>query len=166
MLRTLRATAPVGLVPLAWTFAASAHLEVLSARAVLIGQLVMTAVLVAFAVLSYPEMRRDPVLRVWLGVVVAGIPVTLAGAYGVAATEPVGTHLAVFGWMLLPALALVRTARATELSTRVYGIAAASSGAGAVVFLVSALLGGGLTPLALGFAGAGQTLSIVAAVRE
>lgn len=166
MLRRLRETAPTGLVPLAWGFAASAHLELLSARAVLIGHLVMTAVLVAFAVLSYTDMRRDPVLRVWLGVVVAGVPVTLAGAYGVAAGNDIAARAAVLGWMALPTAALVPTARAPGLSTRFYGSAAVLSGVGVALFLAALLLGGPLTLLAIAFAGAGQTLSILTAVQE
>jgi hypothetical protein len=126
----------------------------------------MTTVLVAFALLSSSEMRKDPVLRVWLGVVVAGIPLTLVGAYGVATTDLFTASVAVFGWMIVPALALVAAARAPGLSPRVYGPAAGISGVGAVVFLVATLLGGRGTLLALGLAGAGQTVSIVAAVRE
>jgi hypothetical protein len=166
MLRRLRETAPAGLVPLAWGFAAAAHLELLTARAVLIGHLVMTAVLVAFAALSYTEMRRDPVLRLWLGVVVAGVPVTLAGAYGVAAANDSAARAAVFGWMLLPAAALVPTARTLGLSSRAYGAAAALTAVGAVLFLAAPLVGGPLTLLAMALAGAGQTLSILTAVRE
>ena len=166
MLRRLRATGPVGLVPLAWTFAATAHLELLDRRAVLIGHLVMTAILVAFAGLSYREMRRDPVLWVWFGVVVAGIPLTLAGAYSVATGRSLGARIAILGWMVVPAVALVPTARARGRSTLAYGTAAAVTAAGAAVFLLTTLGGGGLTLLALGLAGAGQTLAIAAAVSE
>jgi hypothetical protein len=166
MLRRVRATAPAGLVPLAWGFAAAAHLEALSARAVLIGHLVMTGVLVAFAALSAAEMRRDPVLDVWLGVVVAGIPVTLAGAYGVVSGDDIAVRAAVLGWMVLPAAALVPTARAPGLSSRAYGAAAALTAVGVLLFLAAPLAAGPLTLAAIGLAGAGQTLSILTAVQE
>ncbi|MFB6119159.1 hypothetical protein [Halosegnis sp.] len=162
MLRRLRATAPVGLVPLAWVFATAAHVGAISDRTVLIGHLVMTALLAAFAVLSADEMRRHPVLRAWLGVIVAGVGVTLAGAYGVATGETGAARFAVAGWMLLPTMALAYTGSMLprEERARLYLVAAVASGAGA------ALLLGGVGPvsLALGLTGAGQTLGIATAV--
>ena len=166
MLRRLRATAPVALVPLAWGFAAAAHLGLLSTHAVFVGHIVMGLLLIAFALLSGGEMRSDPVLRNWLTVVVAGIPVTLAGAYGVRTGSILLTRLTVFGWMLLPAAALVPTARVRGLSTRAYGAAAALSFAGGALFLVAGLTGGALPLLAITVVGIGQTLAIVTAVRE
>ncbi|WP_053948967.1 hypothetical protein [Halolamina sediminis] len=164
MLRRLRATAPAALVPLAWVFAAAAHTELLTAHTVLVGHIVITTLLIAFAGLSWGEMRTDPVLRVWLAVIVAGIPVTLAGAYGVATGEPLGTQFAVFGWMLLPTLALLPTARrgggADGLDRR-YMLAAGLAGLGALLFL---LPGSSLVLAAITLVGGGQTLSILVAV--
>jgi hypothetical protein len=114
-------------------------------------------------------MRADSVLRAWLGVVVAGIPITIAGGYGVAAGEPLGTHVAVFGWMLFPALALVPTARRVGgvdgPDTR-YALAAALSGLGTALFGLSAVVDRPVTLLAIALVGVGQTLSIVVAVRD
>ena len=169
MLRSLRATAPAALVPLAWSFAAAAHTAALTPHAVLVGHVVMTAILIAFAGLSRREMQADPVLQVWLGVVVAGIPVTIAGAYGVATGDALGTHVAVFGWMLLPALALVPTARragSADGPDGRYALAAALAGVGSIVFLLAALTGRSLALPAIALVGAGQTLSIVVAVRD
>ncbi|WP_435118795.1 hypothetical protein [Halolamina sp. C58] len=164
MLHRLRATAPAALVPLAWGFAAAAHTELLTAHTVLVGHVVMTMLLITFAGLSWREMRTDPVLRAWLAVIVAGIPVTLAGAYGVATGELLGTQLAVFSWMLLPTLALVPTARhvggADGLDRR-YTLATGLAGLGALLFL---LPGSSLVLAAIALVGAGQTLSILVAV--
>jgi hypothetical protein len=169
MLRSLRATAPAALVPLAWSFAGAAHTGLLTPNTVFVGHIVMTTLLIAFAGLSWGEMRADSVLRAWLGVVVAGIPITIAGGYGVAAGEPLGTHVAVFGWMLLPALALVPTARRVGgvdgPDTR-YALAAALSGLGAALFGLSAVVDRPVTLLAIALVGVGQTLSIVVAVRD
>jgi hypothetical protein len=167
MLRSLRATAPAALVPLAWSFAAAAHAGLLTPHTVLVGHVVMTALLVAFAGLSWREMRADSVLRAWLGVVVAGIPITVAGGYGVATGEPLGTHVAVFGWILLPAVALVPTARRVGgpggLDVR-YALAATLSGLGAVLFGLVAVVDLPATLVAIALVGVGQTLSIVLAV--
>lgn len=168
MFRSIRATAPAGLVPLAWSFAAAAHTGLLTPRSVFIGHVVMTVLLIAFAGLSWGEMRTDPVLRAWLGVVVAGIPVTVAGGYGVAAGSDLGTNIAVFGWMVLPAVALVPTARQVGgdgLDAR-YAVAAALAGLGAATFLFAASSGAGLVLPAIALVGAGQTLSILVAVRD
>ncbi|KPN29395.1 hypothetical protein SY89_00108 [Halolamina pelagica] len=157
MLRRLRATAPAALVPLAWGFAAATHTELLTAHTVFVGHVVMTTLLIAFAGLSWREMRTDPVLRVWLAVIVAGIPVTLAGAYGVATGKPLGFRLAVFGWMLLPALALVpiahRVGGADGLDRR-YTLAMGLAALGAFVFLIG---GSSLVLTAITLVAVGQT---------
>lgn len=169
MLRSLRATAPAALVPLAWSFAAAAHTGRLTSHTVFVGHVVMTALLIAFAGLSWGEMRSDSVLRAWLGVVVAGIPITIAGGYGVATGEPLATHVAVFGWMLLPALALVPTARRLGGDDGIdarYALAAALSGLGTAVFALAAVVEVPGTLPAIALVGVGQTLSIVVAVRN
>lgn len=167
MLRSVRATAPAALVPLAWSFAAAAHTGLLTPHTVFVGHVVVTALLIAFAGLSWREMQTNAVLRAWLGIVVAGVPITIAGGYGVVARAPVGTHAAVFGWMLLPAFALVPTARrvgGVDGPDSRYTLAAALSGFGAAAFLLAALTGRSLVLPAIALAGAGQTLSIVVAV--
>lgn len=162
MFRRLRETAPAGLVPLAWGFAAAAHLEALAPRTVLIGQLVMTALLLAFAALSYRDMRVHPVLRAWLAVIVAGVPVTLAGVFGVWRGDPTFAAGAVLGWMVLPALALAYTGRVLprEERARAYTVGAVLCGFGALAFLLGAVT------LGIGLVGVGQTLGILVATVE
>lgn len=167
MLRRLRETAPAGLVPLAWGFAAAAHTGVLAPRAVLIGHGVMATLLVAFAGLSYREMRTHPVLRAWLAVILAGVPLTLAGGYGVWAGDAVAAAIAVGGWAALPAVALWYTGQrlpATE-HARAYSIGAVLAGGGAALFAAAVALDpplGGVL-VALGLVGGGQTLGILTA---
>lgn len=162
MLRRVRETAPAGLVPLAWLFAGAAHLELLAARSVLIGQLVMTALLVAFAALSHREMRTHPVLRAWLAVIVLGVGVTSLGTYGVASGRAPFAALAVGGWMALPGVALGYTGRVlpADEHARLYGVGAALCGLGVVLLLMGAAVP------ALVVAGVGQTLGILAATVE
>lgn len=160
MFRRLRETAPAGLVPLAWLFADAAHEGLLADRTVFVGHVVMTALLVAFATLSWSDMRDHPVLRAWLAVIVVGIPVTVAGAYGLWSGEAGFATLAVVGWMATPAVALAYTGRALpdDERARVYTLGGALSGVGAALLLV-----GTAVPAAFLLVGVGQTAGILAA---
>lgn len=170
MLRRLRETGPVLLVPLAWAFATAAHLELLATRTVLIGHGVMDVLLVGFAVLSYRDMRVEPVLRAWLAVIVAGFGVTLVGTYALATGgDPTLTAFTVFGWMLLPALALLYTGRVLPRAERAsaYTLGGVLSVLGALSFLAGLVAVLDVTVLAaLALVGVGQTLGIVVAVVE
>jgi hypothetical protein len=165
MLRRLRETAPAGLVPLAWGFAAAAHVGALAPRSVLIGHGVMTALLVAFAGLSYDDMRAHPVLRAWLAVIVAGVPVTLVGAYGVRTGDATAAAVAVGGWAALPAAALWYTGRVlpADERARAYTAGGLCSGLGAALFGYAVVAAPVLVVLALALVGAGQTLGILTA---
>jgi hypothetical protein len=175
MLRQLRETGPVVLVPLAWTFAAAAHLRLLEPRTVLVAHLVMDFLLFAFAALSWGDMIDHPVLRTWLAVIVGGLGITLVGTYALA-TDGSETLLraTVFGWMLVPAVALVYTGRMlpADEAPRVYTLGGVLSLLGALVFLdatlagplSSLLFGSDPTLVALALVGAGQTAGIVNAV--
>jgi hypothetical protein len=170
MLRRLRETGPVLLVPLAWTFATVAHLELLATRSVLVGHVVMDVLLVGFAVLSYRDMREEPVLRAWLAVIVAGFGVTLVGTYALATGgDPALTGFTVFGWMLIPALALLYTGQVLPSEERAgaYTLGGVLSGFGAAVFLAGVVVPVEVAVLAaLALVGVGQTLGIVVAVVE
>ncbi|MFC7068992.1 hypothetical protein [Halobaculum lipolyticum] len=172
MFRRIRETVPAALVPLAWTFAIAAHLGAIGRRPVLIGHLVMDVLLVLFVVLSWTDMREG-VLRAWRGVILAGIPVTLAGTLGLlVVTWPLSAPLravSVVGWTLLPAPALLSTGRESVGSARTVNYAAAAlSVAGAAAYLAG--LVGGAAPDAtvrlagLALVGVGQTAGIVDAV--
>jgi hypothetical protein len=170
MLRRLRENGPVFLVPLAWTFATAAHLELLAVRAVLIGHFVMDVVLVAFAALSWTEMREG-VLLAWKAVLLVGLGFTLVGTATLFAspdtTAPL--RLTVLGWMLVPAAGLFYTGRhvAADRAPWVYTAGAGSSVVGAVAYLLAPALPG--TPLAvagLALVGVGQTAGIANAVYQ
>jgi hypothetical protein len=135
----------------------------------------MDFLLFSFAALSWNDMREQPVLRAWLAVIVVGLGITLVGTYALA-TGGSETLLraTVFGWMLVPALALVYTGRvlpADEAPT-VYTAGGVLSALGAVVFLDATLAGplstllSGVDPtlVALTLVGVGQTAGIVNAV--
>lgn len=168
MLRRLRETGPVLLVPLAWAFAAAAHLELLATRTVLIGHGVMDVLLLGFAALSYRDMRAEPVLRAWLAVIVAGFGVTLVGTYALATGgDPTLTAFTVFGWMLLPTLALLYTGQVLPRDERAsaYTLGGTLSGLGALLFLAGVLVPVEVAVLAaLALVGVGQTLGIAVAV--
>ncbi|MFC6954063.1 hypothetical protein [Halorubellus litoreus] len=167
MLRRVRETAPAGLVPLAWTFAALAHLEVASPHTALVAHVVMDVVLVAFAALSWRDMQTHPVLRAWLAVIVVGAGVTLVGTYALA-TDGGETLLraTVFAWMVVPAVALGYTGRVLprEEADWVYTVGGVLSGVGALAFLYGSVGGVALALPAIALAGVGQTAGILNAV--
>jgi hypothetical protein len=170
MLRRLRENGPVVLVPLAWTFATAAHLELLATRAVLIGHLVMDVVLVAFAALSWAEMRRG-VLLAWKVVLLVGLGFTLLGTATLYASP--GTtallRVVVLGWMVVPAAGLVYTGRhvAPDAGPLVYTAGAGLSAAGAVAYLAAPVVAAGsLAPAGLALVGVGQTAGIANAVYQ
>ena len=170
MLRRLRENGPVLLVPLAWTFATAAHLELLSVRAVLIGHLVMDVVLVAFAALSWTEMRRG-VLLAWKVVLLVGLGFTLLGTAALSGA-PDSTALfrvTILGWMLVPAAGLAYTGRHVEAGTApwVYTVGAGLSVLGAAAYLVGGPIAvESLGVLGLALVGVGQTAGIVNAVYQ
>lgn len=166
MIRRLRETGPVVLVPLAWTFATVAHADLITTRTVLIAHLVMDVIIAVFTVLSWREMRSG-VLLAWKLVLLGGLVITLAGTVGLL-IDPIHTGLlfgTVVGWMVLPAAGLAYTSARVERRPWAYGVGAGQSAVGAVAYVLAAALS---TPslqfTALAFAGVGQTIGIVAAV--
>ncbi|MFB6111325.1 MAG: hypothetical protein ABEJ35_02190 [Halobacteriaceae archaeon] len=168
MLERVRAVAPAGLVPLAWTFATAAHLEVISVRTTLIGHTIMATLLLAFAVLSWRDMATG-VLRRWRTVVLLGAGLTVLGIWGLV-TSPVwvpALQTTVAGWMALPAVALWATGRRVETAASVYRLAAVVGAVGTVLYVAWATLPGppALAVAGFLFTGLGQTAGILAAVR-
>ncbi|PSP37928.1 hypothetical protein BRC71_08090 [Halobacteriales archaeon QH_7_65_31] len=173
MLRRLRATAPAGLVPLAWLFTLAAARGWISTRTVGIGLGIMTALLVAFAVLSAREMVRSRVLRAWLAVVVGGGFLSTAGLYAVATTNEAIARLAVAGWMLLPAMGLVFTGRFDVARASVHTVGGLLAGVGTVGFLAATdlavlldLTRRSVTTGGILLVGLGQTAGILAATLD
>lgn len=168
MLRRLRENGPVVLVPLAWTFATAAHLDLLAMRTVLIAHLVMDTIIAAFTVLSWREMTEG-VLLVWKRVLIVGLGITLAGTAGLLADPPIDPLLTatVVGWMLVPAAGLLATGRLVDRRPLAYtaggllSVLGAVAYAGGVIGALSALVLAGLT-----LANIGQTAGIVAAVYD
>jgi hypothetical protein len=170
---TLTDVGPAGLVPAAWTVTIGAHTSSLvSERTLLIALSVMDVLLLAFLLAAYAEMD-GPVLRAWRGVLAGGFLVTLAGTVGLALdpNQPVLLAVSLYGWMVLPGLAYVRTGRmVTETPARyVYVAAAGTSLAGAVLYAVGHL--GSVEPavttvVGLAVVGIGQTAGIVTAAAQ
>jgi len=165
--RTLRENGPALLVPAAWLVVAATVLDVVSTHALFVAHVVMSLLLVAFVVASWNDMGSG-VLRAWKLVILAGTPVTLAGATGFLfsgglAGLPADAFLAValYGWILLPVPAFIYTGLHDEIAPRAYYVAAACSIAGAVGV---ALAGMPIEVVAgLLVVGVGQTMGIVTA---
>jgi len=169
MLRRLRENGPVVLVPLAWTFATAAHLDLLALRTVLIAHLVMATIIAAFTVLSWREMT-DGVLLAWRRVLVVGFVVTLAGIGGLLSDPPVRPLLTatVVGWMLVPAAGLAATGQRVDRHPQVYTAGAALSVVGAAVYAGGVVATGttALVVAGLTLTNVGQTAGIAAAVYD
>jgi len=168
MLRQLRENGPVVLVPLAWTFATAAHMELLALRTVLIAHLVMLTIIAAFTALSWREMTEG-VLLVWKRVLLAGFVVTLGGTVGLLASPPLTAllSLTIVGWMLVPAAGLAYTGRNVDRHPRVYTAGAALSGLGVASYTLGLGVGVAVLPVAgLTLANVGQTAGIAAAVYD
>ncbi|ELZ41522.1 hypothetical protein C463_12612 [Halorubrum californiense DSM 19288] len=173
---TLRENGPALLVPAAWGVAAGAVLGAVSLHALFVAHVVMSVLLVTFVAASWRDMATG-VLRAWKLAILAGTPVTLAGVAGFLARDGTGVAaafptplpadsllaVAFYGWMLLPAPALVYTGLRDPAVPRstVHHVAAACSVAGAAV----AALAGSPTGTVWGIAlvGTGQTAGILAA---
>jgi len=161
--------APAGLVPAAWLVTAGAHRGAVSERTLLTALVVMDVLLVAFVVAGAAEMT-GPVLRIWRLVLLAGLPVTLAGTVGLWLSPPSEALLGVslYGWILLPGAAYLRTGTlVVEAPFRqVYLLAGALSLAGATVYAAATVSGGaapGLLVAGLAGVGVGQSAGLVAA---
>lgn len=166
MLRRLRENGPIALVPIAWTFATAAHLDLLAGRTVLIAHIVMVSIIAVFTLLSWGEMA-DGVLLAWRRVLLAGFVITLLGVVGLLADPQIRPLLTVtvVGWMLIPAAGLAYTGQRIARRPRAYIGGAALSGVGALAYLAGVALPTELLVLAgLTLTNVGQTAGIAAAV--
>ena len=162
--------APAGLVPAAWLVTAGAHQGAVSERTLLIALVVMDVLLVAFIVAGAAEMT-GPVLRIWRLVLFAGLPLTFAGTVGLWLSPPNEALLgvALYGWMLLPGAAYLRTGNLVTGAPfrQAYFLAGVLSVAGAVVYAAAASNGMGVGPewvlTGLAGVGVGQSVGMVAA---
>ena len=167
MSRTLRANGPALLVPAAWLVAAATVVGVVSEHALFVAHVVMSVLLAAFLLGSRGEMVAGA-LRVWKVIILFGTPVTLAGVAGFLARDGViaapATPLlaiALYGWILLPAVGLALTGRRVRQAASAYAIGAG----GCVIGAVAVALAGSPTAVAagIGVVGLGQTVGILAA---
>lgn len=163
--------APAGLVPAAWLVTMGAHGSAVSTRTLFIALVVMDVLLVAFFLAGRAEMT-GPVLRVWLGVLVAGLAVTLVGTADMALdpTSNPALPVTLYGWMVLPGLAYLQTGRLVVGSPyrQVYVGAGALSLVGAVLYAaahVGPLVTSGLL-WGLAVVGVGQSLGMVTATAQ
>jgi len=165
--RRIRENGPALLVPAAWTVVAGVTAGIVSEHALFVAHVVMSALLVAFVVASWSEMGSG-VLRAWKLVILAGTPATIAGVLGFLARDgtialPADPLLAValYAWILLPAVGFLYTARRVTDTSLAYDVGAACSLAGAVGVTLA------VTPIeivgALAVVGTGQTMGIAAA---
>jgi hypothetical protein len=156
------------LVPLAWTVAAAANAGTVSERTLFIAHVVMAAMLALFAVTGRADMREGT-LRVWWSLIVVGFFVTAAGAVGFqveTASDPL-LGLALYGWMLLPAVGFLDTGRRATDGHLVYFVGAAGCLLGAGITAVGVVAGvDSATVAGPAVVGLAQTAGIVDAARR
>ena len=179
MLRRLREAGPALLVPLAWFSVALAERGILSARAILVAHVVMTAFIGFFLATGAAEMETGA-LAGWRAIIAAGFVVTLGGLSGFflpAVSTPLWL-VSLVGWMALPIPGFLYTAwllgddtgahrgdTSASSGAWIYTVSAAVSTLGLAVSVV-ALAGtdGTLTLVGVGLVGVGHTIGIVDAV--
>ncbi|WP_311172983.1 hypothetical protein [Halobellus ordinarius] len=163
MLRQAREVGPAFLVPLAWTVVVLAHLGAVADSTLFVAHVVMSILLAVFTVTGYAEMRHGA-LRVWWSIVAVGFVVTALGTVGFrlgAAGAPLQA-VALFGWMLLPAVGFVDTARRGADRPLLYVGSAVASVLGAGLYAGSfAVTVPALTISGLAVVGVGQTAAIL-----
>lgn len=164
--------APAGLVPAAWLLTGAAHASVVSNRTLFVGLVVMDAALLAFALASAGEMT-GPVLPAWRQVILAGLLATLLGTADMAVNPGTNPALpvALYAWMLLPAVAYLHTARETTRRPHrgVYLGAAILSVIGAGLYslpFIEVAGGAGVALAGIAVLGVGQTAGIVVAALQ
>jgi len=159
---TLTENGPVVLVPAAWTVAAAASTGAAERGTLMVAHGAMAVLISAFAVVSWTEMS-DGVLRAWRAVLVAGLPVTVAGFVGLYAGVVPLEAAALYGWFLLPAAGFVVTARAVENPVP-YAVGASLSVVGAASHASFVIAGSPPPTAGIAIVGVGQTVGIADAV--
>lgn len=159
MLRRFRETAPAALVPFAWTVVAAAHLGAVTTHAIFVAHVVMSALLGAFVVTGWTDMSGS-VLRVWRTIIAAGFGATTLGVGGFVADSDPLLAVSLYAWMVLPALGLLFTGRASA------GRSVAYLGGGLVTALGTAVyaVAPSFPVVGIGLVGVGQTAGIAVAV--
>ncbi len=164
--------APAGLVPAAWLVTIAAHRSLVTERTLLIAMGVMDVLLLAFIAAARGEMT-SPVLAIWQRVLYAGLVVTVAGTVGLART-PNNTGLtavALYGWIVLPAVAYLQTAQAHDSGPyrQTYFASGGLSLVGGTVYALgqaSVITPEVAVAAGLGLVGIGQTAGIVTAAHQ
>jgi hypothetical protein len=154
-------------VPAAWLVTAATVVGVVSEHALFVAHVVMSVLLVAFLLGSRDEMVAGALL-VWKVIILVGTPVTLAGVAGFLARDGVIAApttpllaIALYGWILLPAVGLVLTGQRVRQAVSAYAIGAGGCVAGAVA--VGLAESPSAVAAGIGVVGLGQTIGIIAA---
>jgi hypothetical protein len=166
MFRRLRETGPAFLIPAAWGVVIATHLDIITTRPVFVMHGVMCVLLVVFAVTSWHEMETG-VLRIWRRVILAGTPFAFVGLAGfLAPTGSTGLFaVALAGWIFVPAVGFVFTARAVTAGARIYLTGATLCLLGAGLYAFGAGSGYASIPtIGLASVAVGQTAGILDAV--
>jgi hypothetical protein len=166
MRRVIRERGPGLLVPLAWFVVGANHAGVVSARAIFIAHLVMTAFIAFFLATGWNEFTGR-VLRGWQAVIAVGLVVTVLGAVGFVVPAASGAlwTVSIGGWMLLPAVGLAYTAAMMPDAREIYIWSATITTVGLVTYFTAIVGSIDAFPLVgIAVVGIGQTMGILDAI--
>lgn len=158
MIHTIRETGPALLVPAAWGTVVLTVAGVVTTHALFVAHVVMSVLLVAFVASAWTEMDVGA-LRAWRRVILAGIPVTLAGVVGLVLNAAPLLAVALYGWALLPAAGFLDTRSRVDAGAWIYVVGAACCFVGTAGAALATTTTGTVAGLAL--VGLGQTVGIL-----
>lgn len=123
MLQRFRQFGPVLMVPAAWTATAfSIHTSILGSYEMMIAHVFMSLMMAAFLITGWNEMEKG-VLKAWRTTIVAGLLVTLVGLAGfIGPDTPWMQIVSLYGWMIVPGLALVYTGFKDDVYGKIYTV--------------------------------------------
>ncbi|MFT4883483.1 MAG: hypothetical protein ACI8U4_000990 [Natronomonas sp.] len=159
MFRRLRETGPVALVPAAWAVVAATQIGAVTDRTLFIAHVVMSVLLAGFAVTGYADMREG-LLLVWWRVITVGVVPAVAGTIGFATDADPLLAVALYGWMLLPAVGLFYTGQQVPEGKPVYQVGAALCVVGAGAYAAAPFVTDAFALAGLLAVGIGQTAGI------
>lgn len=166
MLEKFRKFAPALMVPAAWMVTALAlNTEIISNKGFQIAHIVMAVLMTVFLLTGWKEMSSG-VLKIWRTVIAIGLLITVSGAVGLTFEGlKVLQIFSLYGWMVMPGIALYYTGKENGSFEKVYRSAGLVTIAGFLIFSMANFVSAskvwflGLLLVALG-----QSLGIFTAV--
>lgn len=137
MLQRFRQYGPVLMVPAAWgTTALALHTSILGSREMMIAHFFMSLMMAAFLITGWNKMNEG-ILKAWRSTIVIGLIITLTGLTGFIGSDTPWMHVvSLYGWMIIPGIALIYTGLKDELYGKKYIFSGSLSLLGFIVYFL------------------------------